>query len=180
MSQWLWVKTNNSQLLFGSYFNSTSETFFLLSANGFTFLHPVTSISIKNVCWLLAFLYYSLWWWTGLPCLDFYLLVALPTHSVSWTCSWRPLSVALFAMVGLTNIPSLVSISVLFGYFFGLCKCLEISKRFRFFTFFNNIIIFRSQLFKYLISILTLDVGTLCHFISVKIFGYKTNLFCGW
>jgi hypothetical protein len=51
-------------------------------------------------------------------------------------------TILIFAMVGLTSIPSLLSISILFGYFFGLCKCLERNQRFRHFTFLINVIIF--------------------------------------
>ena len=48
-------------------------------------------------------------------------------------------TVLIFATVGLTSIPSLVAISILFGYFFGLCKWLS-NKRLGVFlrlTFYN-------------------------------------------
>lgn len=54
-----------------------------------------------------------------------------------------------FAMIGLTSIPSLMFISVLFGYFFGLCKCFKINKRFRLFTFLTSSYFFQSHLSKY-------------------------------
>lgn len=53
-----------------------------------------TSISIEKCLLILAF-YYRLWWWMGLSWSDVYLLVALPTHSASWTCSLLRLFVAL-------------------------------------------------------------------------------------
>ena len=91
-------------------------------------------------------------------------------------------TVLVFAMIGLTSIPSLLSISILFGYFFGLCECFEISVHFRHFTFlmssYWNI---QSQLFKYrsfqFTHMMYLNLGTLrLFFIFVKNVGYETLL----
>ena len=82
-------------------------------------------------------------------------------------------TVLVFAMIGLTSIPSLLSISILFGYFFGLCKCLfEINLRFRHFTFLMSSDFLQSQLFKYrsfqFTRSICLNLGTLCYFYLCK------------
>ena len=156
-----------------------------------------TSISIKYALLILCFFNVnSLWWWTGLSCLDVYLLDALLIHLASWICLWLLLSVALSWFLRWL-VWQVFPVFCLFQFYLDISLdyvsvFFKIHLRFRHFTFSikYNVIIFvfppplQSQLFKYLsfqfTHMMYLNLGTLrLFFIFVKNVGYET-LLCYW
>ena len=150
-----------------------------------TFLHPVRCQQARhqhkfcfqcsmeylhldwNVCWYL--LYASWWWWTGLSLLDVYLLVALLTHLVSWTCSWLQLSVALSWFLRWSDW-QVSPVLCLFQFYSVISLDYVSVERDRVQSLLLNIL--QSQLFKYrsfrFSHSMYLNLGTLCYYLCLS------------
>ena len=119
-----------------------------------------TSISIKYALLILCFFNVnSLWWWTGLSCLDVYLLDALLIHLASWICLWLLLSVALSWFLRWL-VWQVFPVFCLFQFYLDISLdyvsvFLKIHLRFRHFTFLIN---YNVIIFFFLPSVTTLQV----------------------